>query len=222
MDQALRDDITGYDHDLKHSGVQAMYLASFRVSTYANCFRQNGGPPVHTRNYLGLALLDRNLDIIEGTDTVVEANRGFPTKQNKFVVGNTTYNVPKQKFQYCRLFIMSQEALSGIYMTCDAFVVPIQVHRRIGNVPRKATPLDNEFGSGLELTLLNKHYRISVHGKNYNIITSNATGYVLEIWPEQPHETHFIRYEQHLLSRFLRSNEMSPIKSMERDRMLPG
>ena len=133
-----------------------MYLAIYRVSTFSNCFGPQGiGPPVHTRNYQGLALLDEHLDIIPGTDTVVDVNywvlklvfmkspRHPRASKVSFTVGNVTYHVPNQHFTDCRLAVMpvptypghgrarKTDPKDGIYMTCNNFMAPIAVHRTL-------------------------------------------------------------------------------------------
>lgn len=152
MDPFLREEITGHDVDLKYSGRKAMYLALYRVSTFCNCFGpQGGGPPVHSRNYQGLALLDEHLDMVPNTDIVVDVSYWIrklvwnktPPDPKKWLVpfhaNNNTYHLPHQHFTDCRLAIMPAPIYRGLgkradpndalYMTCDSRMLPIAVHR---------------------------------------------------------------------------------------------
>lgn len=209
VDSDLRNKISGTDYDLQKSQVKAMYLASYRVSTTNACHGNNSPPQTNPMNYLGLALLDEHLDIIQGSDTVVQMNgykmQNWPQKNR-----DGTLRYPRQIYQDCRLGVLpalscpgkqynSTQQKSGLYMTCNHEIIPIMIDRILpeGNESRTTfsshlcgefIPLPNLYGNGLQLSLLSKTTMVSRKGKNYNFFQSNDSEYFIEDFPSGPHQ----------------------------------
>lgn len=105
-------------HDLTGGDPTVRYLATFRAYTGCNCF---GADPQRRLwkagelvTYYGLALLDENLDIINGTDTLVDFNigPGYGRYWNQ-IVGDY------------RLFLLR----GGVYALCNEKMSRLQICR---------------------------------------------------------------------------------------------
>ena len=188
-------------HDLTGGDPKVRYVATFRAYTGCNCF---GADPLRRLwkagellTYLGLALLDENLDVVE--DVLIDLNAGPGYGRYWLqVVGD------------CRIFLLR----GGLYLLCNEKMFRINIRRKIksDNINRHnhATGQDvsrlpyvypNIYGGNLEVTLLFSRHRWAgknIGGKNWNIFrapsTSNSsTGpydYFLQVYPLQPHWYH--------------------------------
>jgi len=190
-------------HALTGGDPTVRYLATFRAYTGCNCF---GADPQRRLwkagelvTYYGLALLDENLDLINGTDTLVDFNIGPGYGQYWMqIVGD------------CRLFLLR----GGIYALCNEKMLRLQIRRTTasgstarskmaGTGPDERLPYvyPNIYGDGLEVMLLFSRHRWAgkdIGGKNFNVFSSpstsgNSTGprdYYLQVYPSQPHWYH--------------------------------
>ena len=188
-------------HDLTGGDPKVRYVSTFRAYTGCNCF---GADPLRRLwkagellTYLGVALLDENLDIVE--DVLIDLNAG--PGYGKYwlqIVGD------------CRLFLLR----GGLYLLCNEKMFRINIRRKTkndnSNSHNHATGQDtsrlpyvypNIYGANLEVTLLFTRHRWAgknIGGKNWNIFrapstSNNSTGpydYFLQVYPLQPHWYH--------------------------------
>ena len=147
--------------------------------------------------YLGLALLDENLDVID--DVLIDLNAGPGYGRYWLqIVGD------------CRMFLLR----GGLYLLCNDKMFRVNIRRKTekdkSNSHNYATGQDtnrlpyvypNIYGTGLEVTLLFSRHRWAgknIGGKNWNIFRSpsasnNSTGpydYFLQVYPQRPHWYH--------------------------------
>ena len=102
------------------------YVAIYRAYTGCNCF----GPDPNREmmkageqlSYLAVALLDEHLDVVPGTDTLVDLNAG--PRRTKYW---------RQPLEDCRIFALR----GGIYLLCNEEMKRIRIRRKIGNVETK-------------------------------------------------------------------------------------
>ena len=157
------------------------YLAIFRTYTGCNCF----GRKIDDRtlmiageqiSYLAIVLLDKLLDIVNGTDVLIDLNAG-PTHGKYF----------RQDVEDCRLSLMR----GGIYFICKEELKSVRITRTGFHKDRKPSPLNqsrtvpppgygteqgismpyvypNIRGDGLTVTLLSHNMKMG-GGKNFNI-----------------------------------------------------
>jgi hypothetical protein len=134
-------------------------------------------------SYLAIALLDERLDVVDGTDVLIDLNAG----PNRGLYG-------RQFLEDCRIFLMK----GGIYLLCNEELKRIQITRTTTQRHRKTSlstpPLSSQSqsqavpppgygtkqgiplpyvypnvrGDGLNITLLSHRTKIS-GGKNFNI-----------------------------------------------------
>lgn len=170
------------------------YVAVFRVSNHAHCFGDLGmkSPDVF-QNYLGMALLDKNLTIIEGSDVVMDINQAFKSKRMD------------NQLQDCQLLSApthySQDH-EKMFLLCNSYLTPVLLRRRKPEVQSKLTSnkhtVKNIFGNGLELSLIGDNLsgqeqkknflslQLIPEAKNMHIFACKRQFY-LEIWPSSPH-----------------------------------
>lgn len=170
------------------------YVAIFRVSNHAHCFGDLGlkSPDVF-QNYLGIALLDKNLTIIEGSDVVMDINQAFLSKRIK------------NQLQDCQLLSApthySQDH-EQLFLLCNSYLTPVLLRRRRPELQSKLTSnkntVKNLFGNGLELSLIGDYLsgqeqkqtflssQLVPEAKNMHIFACK-TQFYLEIWPLSPH-----------------------------------
>jgi hypothetical protein len=120
-------------------------------------------------SYLALALLDSNLDIVPGTDVLIDLNAG-PER--------VTYW--RQNLEDCRINLLR----GGLYLLCNDTLLRVRIRRTVGPVHLEEqnthTGQDlklpyvypNIYGDGLKIILLTKQ-KIE-GGKNFNIFRSLA------------------------------------------------
>lgn len=192
------------------------YVAAYRVSNFGNCHGPGRGVPDTFRNYLGLALLDQNLNIVRTkdnrrhTDIVIDLNRHlfdakWPPKPPKLM--------EKQYMQDCQLIAAAPSPPTSVHakadrliLICNAYAMHVRLertgtfkwaaryHKDAHNV---AIRFENTFGFGLQMTALEMPNMISKNGKNLHYFRTEAYGIgeegagegYLEIWPGGPHET---------------------------------
>ena len=151
----------------------ATYIASYRVSPWHNCGFKTYNFRAKLWHLMGLAILDENLDIIEGTDVVVNINE------------QTQMREEAQKFEDFRLFYFNDK----IWLLDGSLIVPIQIasnHRGKLNTMKDRLPV--LFGTGLTVGFLEpvQHLLEIPPGKNYNIFTTPDGGTFLETTPRHP------------------------------------
>eukprot|EP00536_Pseudo-nitzschia_multiseries_P018495 jgi/Psemu1/55869/gm1.55869_g len=178
-----------YDPDLLSAGdlqeltggdPRVRYVAVYRAYLGCNCF----GRAKEDRHlmkvgeqisYLAVALLDEALDVIEGTDVLIDLNAG-PSRLKYF----------RQDVEDCRIFLIKGE----IYLVCNEAMKRVRIRRkqwsdqyiRHPTTPppnygtKKKIPMPyifpNIHGNGLEVTLLSQS-RI-YGGKNMNVFRAPA------------------------------------------------
>lgn len=236
IDDAIISNLSGGDvHD-------AAYVAVYRVSNFGNCHGPGRGVPDSYRNYLGLALLDEDLNILreeplgsgdmdDGNehrylDVVIDMNQQL-CDADWTPAGVSKCRPPKtnQYMQDCQLFAApssssstgeSSKKADQLILLCNEYAMPVKLERRRGrgkmrgdenldtlNEGKKGEDgihLNNKYGSGLQLTVLQRPIMILYGGKNMHYFqasaitddrggaaSGNATGF-LEIWPGGPHE----------------------------------
>jgi len=158
------------------------YVAIYRAYTGCNCFGRN----LHDRSlmtageqlsYMAMTLLDENLDIVEGTDTLIDLNAG-PTRRHYW----------NQNVEDCRILLLR----GGIYLLCNEEMKRVKIKRKQQSSssslssrtippPGYATQKGIQFpyvypnihGDGLEITILGQHNKIG-GGKNFNTFRSTS------------------------------------------------
>lgn len=211
LDPKLLDELTGRYHpgfsDAEADQVQ--YLSVTRSSNhYPKCipdggYRKGQDKPYDWVNYPGLALLDRNLQPIDGADVLIDIEKYYfhPRRnvrafQDFTIFAARTTEGNKKRDQ---LFLMT----NGMH------VLPLSIRRVPPGVETdesdwktkidksRRIPNDSIFGTGLQVRMTHpgNHSNIDVHhksvrmveGKNMHILESrNGTTYI-EIWPHSAH-----------------------------------
>ena len=154
------------------------YVSTFRAYLGCNCFgRDKTDRTLMTAgeqiSYLAIALLDERLDVVEGTDVLIDLNAG---------PGRGVYE--RQFVEDCRIFLIK----GGTYLLCNEEMRRIQITRTPKKKNKKTSqsrtfpppgygtkrgiqpPYEypNVHGDGLNITLLAHHGKIA-GGKNFNI-----------------------------------------------------
>ncbi|KAL3826907.1 hypothetical protein ACHAXA_005987 [Cyclostephanos tholiformis] len=234
----ILDDLLGKDDDDDEDLSPPAYVAVYRVSNFGNCHGPGRGRPGTYRNYLGLTLLDAHLNIVRGrrkerrdiddgrdayysTDVVIDLNRHFFPRGG----GET----PGQIMEDCQLIAAPSPSSSGggggtvgnvrangLVLLCNNHAMRVRLERASRPPPSGGMILENTYGSGLRLTVLEEPRIITMGGKrmlnwkNLHYFRADSTmtggedgvasaaaagggggdgdGY-LEIWPGGPHET---------------------------------
>jgi len=184
------------------------YLAVYRVSNFGNCHGPGKGVPETFKNYLGLALLDKNLNIIQdshddGTylDVVIDLN------QHLFDVWYTPFRFErhkkiKQYMQDCQLFAFKNDEdfangkANQLMLLCNEYAIPVKLERTrtMGEEENEEEIIHfkNRYGTGLQLTALTRPQVILMKAKNMHYFEishggENPVGF-LEIRPGGPHQ----------------------------------
>ncbi|KAL3778123.1 hypothetical protein ACHAWO_008075 [Cyclotella atomus] len=167
---------------------EAAYIATYRVSNFGNCHGPGRGVPATYHNYIGIALLDEDLNIIqqdgEYCDVVIDLNEQlFGPKRGK----------TPQSLQDCQIYTAPSNPHTTIFnlllLQCNEYVMPIRLTVSGAFDEQQSTKgeevtLHNKYGSKLQLTALHKPYMIIRNGKNMHHF---GPGYI-ETWPSGPHE----------------------------------
>ena len=205
------------------------YIAVFRISNFGNCHGPGKGVPDTYRNYIGLALLDYDLNIIqdpisgEYLDVVIDLNEHlFDVKWSPWIGrGGRRPTKVKQYMQDCQLIAApskegAMKKADTLVLICNEYAMHVRLQHTTSAIKekKKDTPLVNEkekdfvhlkntYGSGLQLTALERPNVIIMKGKNLHYFqaaldssSKRGPGF-LEIWPGGPHEVlhmDFINY----------------------------
>ncbi len=146
----LNDTILEYDTILKDlgfdEGVKASYIAVYRVSNFGNCHGTGHGVPETYRNYLGIALLDLDLNILHRNintddeyqylDIVIDLNRhlsdiGWSPKtpegrgqhQHHHHIRVEEEEPIKQYMQDCQLIAVPSSSITTVSTKADSLVL---------------------------------------------------------------------------------------------------
>lgn len=170
------------------STAQATYIATYRVSNFGNCHGPGRGVPDTYQNYLGIALLDKDLNIVqqdeEYYDVVIDLNAQlFNSKKKK---------IP-QTLQDCQIYTAPSNPSTTtlddlLLLQCNEYVMPITLKLANGiddrQLSRDQVALHNTYGPLLQVTVLQRPHMICRNGKNMHHF---GPGYI-ETWPGGPHE----------------------------------
>lgn len=170
--------------------VEAAYIATYRVSNFGNCHGVGRGVPETYRNYLGIALLDNDLNIVQDDgeyyDVVIDLNAQ--------VFGSRIRKKIPQNLQDCQIYTApsapnANEKDDLLLLQCNEYLMPITLKVTNGyeedqTSDRNKVVLHNTYGTKLQLTSLNKPRTIVRNGKNMHHF---GPGYI-ETWPSGPHE----------------------------------
>ena len=187
----LHNTCTGCDHRTTHNDVDNLspeqlkaltggdptvrYVATYRAYTGCNCF---GPDPARTimkageqLSYLAVALLDDHLNVVPGTDVLVDLNAG-PSRTKYW----------RQPLEDCRIFGMR----GGMYLVCNEEMKRIKIRRRVAGMDttfhtdygtrddhRIPYVYETIYGNGLEIILLGHNGKVG-GGKNFNVFRSLA------------------------------------------------
>jgi hypothetical protein len=195
------------------------YLALYRVSNFSGCLgakMQNGkrNPPAYgIQNYLGIAFVDNNLDIVPDSDVIININLQVTEEmREKDLMDN---------YQDCHFSPTTAEQdpnakKDQLFMICNIFWMPVKITHRdhaVKYVKQKSTyrtPEDekrfpyllfeNLYGDGFQLTFLQRHHAIQ-NDKNTHFfetfnVTSGEKKTFLEIWPTNPHVLQEVKIPQ--------------------------
>lgn len=152
----------------------ATYISTYRVSPWHNCGFETYNFQTKLWNLMGLAILDKNLDIIEGFDVVVNINE------------QTQMLELSKKFEDFRLFYFNNK----IWLLDGSLIVPIQITRnQKGKLNTMKGRLPVLFGTGLTVSFLEpvRHLSKISPGNDYNIFPSKNGEIQLETKPRSPH-----------------------------------
>jgi hypothetical protein len=171
---------------LTHGDASVRYVATYRAYLGSNCFGTDhrdlmtAGEQV---NYLGIALLDAQLDIVNGTDVVIDINAGIGQPENYL----------RQVSEDCRIFLIR----GVITLVCNELLYRIQLRRGMMRAPARRVEKEgvpytypNIYGKGLTVTLLDMPRRLA-GGKNLNLFRAGLSsghkkdshGYYVQIFP---------------------------------------
>jgi len=222
----LSDLSLGFGEEEDTSVNRAAYIAVFRISNFGNCHGPGKGVPETYRNYLGLALLDVDLNIIqdptsgEYIDVVIDLNEAlFDVKWSPWIGrGGRTPKKVKQYMQDCQLVAApsneKKKKADQLILICNEYAMRVRLQRAFENstttTEKKNTDeiihFKNTYGSGLQLTALKRPNVIIMKGKNLHYFQqlnhSNdaqeimGPGY-LEVWPGGPHEVLPMNFENY-------------------------
>lgn len=207
-DQVLSSTILdGLSIDQNH----AAYIGVYRVSNFANCHGPGLGVPKTYSNFLGLALLDQELNVVKDPvsgqylDAVIDINRHLwearwtPTRRHKM------HRRPKQFMQDCQIIPArsgEREKSTQLVLICNEYGTPIQLKLSSST---SSTPDENEdnfisftnmYGNGLQLIAQQQPNMILYAGKNLHYFSNNNQSF-LEIWPGGPHEVAVIDFTKY-------------------------
>jgi len=167
-------------HALTGGDSSVRYLATYRAFTGCNCFgilpNRDIMAVVEKVSYLAIALLDEHLDVINGTDVLVDFNLSPPNGD-----GNRYF---QQFREDCRTFLVK----GHLQIVCNSLVHNVRIRRTWGKGSR-ASPkppsngtaddyrvpyiYENMYGDGLEITLVDNSRKLH-GGKNLNIFRSSV------------------------------------------------
>jgi hypothetical protein len=213
FDQKLLDELTGrYHPDFSDAEAdQVQYLTVTRSSNrWPGCvpgsFKKNGRERAYNWvNYPGLALLDSNLEPIDGADVLIDIEKYYFTQRNTRVLQDFTIfaaRTTETNRKKDHLFLMS----NGMH------VLPLAIRRVPPGIEtddsdwetkinRPRIPQDTMYGTGLQIRMTHPGRRggrafsytgqdrsvLIDKGKNMHIYEStNGTTYI-EVWPHSNH-----------------------------------
>lgn len=159
-------ELTGGDPNVR-------YLATYRAYTGCNCFGPDPKREIMKAgeqiSYLAVALLDKTLDVIPGTDVLIDLNAG-PSRGEYW----------RQFVEDCRIYVLR----GGIYFLCNEELKRMKRRRSMGeelhSIPAGYGTRDDQripyvypniHGDGLEITMISHNSKIA-GGKNLNIFRS--------------------------------------------------
>ena len=162
-------------HELTGGDPSVRYVAIYRAYTGCNCFGPDPKQEIMRAgeqvSYLAVALLDDQLDVVPGTDVLVDLNAG--PRRTKYW---------RQPLEDCRIFVLR----GGIYLLCNEEMKRLKIRRRMGkdahDVPstfgrredrRIPYVYENINGDGMDIRLEGSNGKIG-GGKNFNIFRSLA------------------------------------------------
>lgn len=242
IDDTILDDL-GLLFDYKEYERPPAYIAVYRVSNFGNCHGPGRGVPESIRNYLGLALLDRDLNIVRTmederyTDVVIDLNKHL-FKANWSPRGKF---VEKQLFQDCQLVVATlplspvNAKADRLMLICNEFITHVRLERtgtfkwasRVHTDKSVKIRFENTYGSALQLTALEMPNVIMRHGdikhneKNLHFFRQVVTcggeyelgDGYLEIWPGGPHETMYMDFFNYKIISTTKSTVNEPVAS---------
>jgi len=242
IDDTILDDL-GLLFDYEEYKRPPAYIAVYRVSNFGNCHGPGQGVPESYRNYLGLALLDRDLNIVRTmederyTDVVIDLNKQL-FKANWTPRGKL---VEKQFFQDCQLVVAPlplspvNAKADRLMLICNEFITHVRLERtgtfkwasRVHTDKSVKIRFENTYGSALQLTAVEMPNVIMRHGDNKHceknlhffrqVVTCGGEDELgdgyLEIWPGGPHETRYIDFVNYNIISTTKSNVNEPVAS---------
>ncbi|KAL7540121.1 hypothetical protein ACHAWF_011313 [Thalassiosira exigua] len=165
--------------------VEPAYVATYRVSNFGNCHGPGWGVPDTYQNYLGLALLDRELNIMrdaEGNalDSVIDLNQAlYDVRWSYDPFMRRRPRKPKQYMQDCQLLAarsgISEVKADKLILLCNAYAMPVRLQRggnatdvgaKSNSETNNKIHFRNTYGSGLQLTALERPNMILYGAKN--------------------------------------------------------
>ena len=242
IDDTILDDL-GLLFDYEEYKRPPAYIAVYRVSNFGNCHGPGRGVPESIRNFLGLALLDRDLNIVRTmederyTDVVIDLNKQL-FKANWTPRGKL---VEKQFLQDCQLVVAPlplspvNAKADRLMLICNEFITHVRLERtgtfkwasRVHTDKSVKIRFENTYGSALQLTAVEMPNVIMRHGDNKHceknlhffrqVVTCGGEDELgdgyLEIWPGGPHETRYIDFVNYNIISTTKSNVNEPVAS---------
>jgi len=216
LDEAIINDLTLGEQDSPIA-----YVAAFRLSNFANCHGPGRGVPKIFRNYLGLALLDKDLNFVKDPthgnylDVMIDVNQDiFEVDWTPSVLPkNRTKRVVKPWMQDCQLIaarIHYSQKRNQLILLCNEYAWPVLLQRE--GAPTRKAPIDdgkhdeskiffkNKYGRGLHLTGMRMPNELMYKGKNMHYFTAGPGDFgpgFLEVWAAGPHTVLPVNFEHY-------------------------
>jgi hypothetical protein len=187
----IREDLIGTSADDTEVNKRMRYIASFRLSTMSTCLNQKVKNKVKEQNLLSLVLLDEQLNIIRGTETILDIN----AQAARWI--SESSNV---QFEDFRLFILSNAENDGrksLYLADGKHILPIRLLRKdavalpVENAPFNAFPAPTVQYDGLSVVPQGPAYQVTgdrkMVWKNHNFFTvPGRSSIFMEMMPLGP------------------------------------
>jgi hypothetical protein len=242
IDDTIIDDL-GLLFDYEEYERPPAYIAVYRVSNFGNCHGPGRGVPESIRNYLGLALLDKDLSIVRTTmedrrytDVVIDLNKQL-FKANWTPRGKL---VEKQFFQDCQLVVAPlplspvNAKADRLMLICNEYITHVRLERtgtfkwasRVHTDKSVKIRFENTYGNTLQLTALEMPNVIMRQGARHGdknlhffrqVVTCGGEDVLgdgyLEIWPGGPHETRYMDFSNYKYDITTKSTVNEPVAS---------
>ena len=197
------------------------YLISFRTTMAAACWVVPFQWQQNHSDYVGLAVLDQHLRLMDGLEAVIDLNQQL---------GGTRYFEDYRLFDVNGTLHLAQaKQILPIHVLGTRTPPPPTTNLSNNDAPKRTRVFSNLYGKGLVVsspfTAPARHYN-RVDGKNFNYFRSLSGQYWLEAWPI-PHAVipvdHISQNEKLMISQTLiQPNSSGPLADWSDEDLLVG